>query len=36
VSGGTLVIDTKRIGHFFSPGNAEVEQPAEWPSLFPY
>jgi hypothetical protein len=35
VSGDTLVVDEKRIGHFFSPGSAEVADP-EWTSLFPY
>jgi hypothetical protein len=29
VSGGTLVIDEKRIGHFYSPGS-------DWTSRFPY
>lgn len=32
VSGGTLTVDEKRRGHFFSPGSA----PREWTSLFPY
>jgi hypothetical protein len=36
ISGGTLVLDAKRSGHFFSPGNAEVAQPAVWLSFFPY
>jgi hypothetical protein len=35
VSGGTLIVDVKRIGHFFSPGSADVADP-EWTSLFPY
>ena len=30
--GGTLAIDQKRIGHFFSPGNATED----WTSRFPY
>jgi hypothetical protein len=34
-SGGTLTIDEKRIGHFFSPGSAQVAPP-EWTSRFPY
>jgi hypothetical protein len=34
-SGGTLTVDEKRIGHFFSPGSAQVAPP-EWTSLFPY
>ena len=34
-SGGTLTVDEKRIGHFFSPGSAQVA-PLEWTSLFPY
>jgi hypothetical protein len=35
VSGGTLVVDEKRTGHFFSPGSQDVAYP-EWTSLFPY
>jgi hypothetical protein len=34
-SGGTLVVDEKRIGHFFAPGSRDVAEP-EWTSLFPY
>jgi hypothetical protein len=35
MSGGTLVVDEKRMGHFFSPGSAAIADP-EWTSLFPY
>jgi hypothetical protein len=35
VSGGTLVIDATRFGHFFSPANASTGD-TQWASLFPY
>jgi hypothetical protein len=36
VSGGTLVIDQNRIGHFFSPEVLRPHDATDWESLFPY